>query len=381
MKILLIVNLCAHYRIKLFELLAKMYSIRFLFFSKGENYYDGNLCKGDFKGEYSKGYDILPRLRINPALIKALFCYDYDIAIKCINGPLPVLLTFLISKFRRKKFILWTGVWHHPRTLFHRISFPITKLFYKYSDAICVYGNHIKDYLISIGIDSRKIFIVQKAADNSSYDRLVKNEKVTDIKKKMKIADKKVLLYVGRFEKVKGLDFLIRAFLELKRKDSVLLWIGRGSEEGNLRKLAGDSISQGRIIFHDYIDNNRLVEYYALADVFTLPSVTTLKYKETWGMAINEAMNQACPIICTEAVGAAAGGLVRNGVNGLVVPEKNVVSLMNSIEIILDDDRYRKDLGINAKKIVSEYTIERKAEGFKKAIEYAVANEAKFKNL
>ena len=41
---------------------------------------------------------------------------------------------------------------------------------------------------------------------------------------------------------------------------------------------------------------------------------------EPWGLVVNEAMNQATAIIASDAVGAAAGGLVRDGRNGLIVP-------------------------------------------------------------
>ena len=144
MKILLIVNLCPHYRIKLFELLDKMYDIQFLFFSKGERYYDGARYLGNFKGEYVWGFNIAPKLRLNPKLIYELIRYPYTHLIAGISGALPLFLSFVISKIRRKKFVLWTGLWHHPQTLFHRISFPFVKFIYKHSDAIIGYGLHVK---------------------------------------------------------------------------------------------------------------------------------------------------------------------------------------------------------------------------------------------
>ena len=58
---------------------------------------------------------------------------------------------------------------------------------------------------------------------------------------------------------------------------------------------------------------------YAAADVLVIPSIATRHFLEPWGLVANEAMNQRLPIIATDAVGAAAGGLVRDGRNGLVV--------------------------------------------------------------
>ena len=58
---------------------------------------------------------------------------------------------------------------------------------------------------------------------------------------------------------------------------------------------------------------------YAAADVLVLPSIRTRTFTEPWGLVTNEAMHQGTPVIATDAVGAVAGGLVRDGRNGLVV--------------------------------------------------------------
>ncbi len=56
------------------------------------------------------------------------------------------------------------------------------------------------------------------------------------------------------------------------------------------------------------------------SDVLVLPSIPDATFREPWGLVVNEAMNQGLAVIATDAVGAAAGGLVRDGRNGLVVP-------------------------------------------------------------
>ncbi len=373
-KVLLIGNLCAHYRIKLFELLDKMFDIKFLFFSEGEKYYDGQRYLGDFKGQYLWGVNLIPKVRINPRLIYELLFYDYDILIKCINSPLPLLLSFVISKIRGKKFVLWTGIWHHPATWFHRFSFPFVKFIYKHADAIGVYGTHVKKYLLSMGIDEKKIFIFQKAADNSLYNKMVSSEQVLSLKHKLNVADRKVILYVGQMEEVKGLNYLIDAYSKLNQNNTTLLLIGRGSQRERLGHLAASHGLNGNVLFLDRVENDNLYSYYAIADVFVLPSITTRTSKETWGMVVNEAMNQGCPIVATDAVGAAAGGLVRNGINGFVVPEKNSDALRGALGRILNDEALKNKMRANSKRTVAEYTVERKAEGFKEAIAFVNAN-------
>ena len=60
--------------------------------------------------------------------------------------------------------------------------------------------------------------------------------------------------------------------------------------------------------------------FYAGSDVVVVPSIPTRDFLEPWGLVVNEAMHQGVPVIATDAVGAAAGGLVRHERNGLVVP-------------------------------------------------------------
>ncbi|MBK8935141.1 MAG: glycosyltransferase [Chloroflexi bacterium] len=53
-------------------------------------------------------------------------------------------------------------------------------------------------------------------------------------------------------------------------------------------------------------------------------------------MVINEAFNQGIPVITTEAVGAAAGGLVQDGVNGFIVPERDPIALAKQMTKLLE---------------------------------------------
>ena len=64
----------------------------------------------------------------------------------------------------------------------------------------------------------------------------------------------------------------------------------------------------------------QLREVYAHADVLVVPSIPTASFREPWGLVVNEAMNRGMAVIASDAVGAAAGGLVRDGDTGIVVP-------------------------------------------------------------
>ena len=78
-------------------------------------------------------------------------------------------------------------------------------------------------------------------------------------------------------------------------------------------------------------------------------------------------------VIATDAVGAAAGGLVQDGVNGFVVPERDAAALGAALNTIVGDDTVRRRLGDSALHTIGEWTTETMVSGFRAAIEYACA--------
>ncbi len=112
----------------------------------------------------------------------------------------------------------------------------------------------------------------------------------------------------------------------------------------------------------------RLREMYADADVLVVPSIRTRTFREPWGLVINEAMNSRLAIIASDAVGAAAGGLVRDGHNGLVVAAGDVEGLAQAMVRLSADPELRKRLGDAGAIDVGAYTYDAWADGFSKAL-------------
>jgi glycosyltransferase involved in cell wall biosynthesis len=281
----------------------------------------------------------------------------------------------LIARLRRKPFILWTGIWTRLQKSVHRFIFPITRYIYLHSDAIVVYGDHVKRYLISEGVSPERIFIANHAVDNEIYSRLVLEKEKNTLRKKLGIKpDKKILLYLGRLEKIKGLFYLIEAFSLLKRDDSVLVIAGTGSELLPIQRLAQEKGINESVRFVGYVPTKKTVIYYAIAWACILPSITLSSGKEAWGLVVNESFNQGVPVIVTKAVGAAAGGMVKNGINGFIIPEKDSASLYVALTKILNEPDLRNIMGRNAKEIISKWNNKQMVMGFLNAIEYSIKN-------
>jgi glycosyltransferase involved in cell wall biosynthesis len=373
MKLLFVTNLCPHYRVKTFETLAARVPTRFVFFSQGgEKYWNQDLHgrrSGDFPHEYLSGFSLGP-VRITPSLIARVWRTEADVILKCITGRFALPVTYLLARLRGKPFVLWTGIWSHPATLFHRLTFPLTRYLYTHADAIAVYGPHVQAYLISLGVKAERIFIAWHAADNAVYSRPVSDAERAGLHAKLDLPpEARVLLYVGRLDPVKGLPDLLAAAGQLTPLRPVVVFVGTGE----LREaLAAQAQALGvPTRFIGYVPTAELYRYYAAADVFVLPSVTTIAVKELWGLAVNEAMNQGVPVVVSDAVGAGAGGLVRNEETGLVVPERNPAALAAALRRLLTEAEFARRLGEAGRREVALWTNERMVGGFIAAAEFA----------
>jgi len=116
------------------------------------------------------------------------------------------------------------------------------------------------------------------------------------------------------------------------------------------------------------VDPVELRNVYAASDVLVLPSIATRTFREPWGLVINEAMNRGLPVIVSDAVGAAAGGLVRDGVNGLVVEAGDSDALAHAIVRLAEDPQLRDRLGSQGAQDVRNYSYDAWAEGFSAAL-------------
>ena len=121
------------------------------------------------------------------------------------------------------------------------------------------------------------------------------------------------------------------------------------------------------------LPRERLPVAYAAAAFAVLPSIPTPRFREPWGLVCNEAMHQGRPVIASDAVGAVAGGLVLDGVNGLVIPAGDASALAAAMQRLLSDDALRSTLGEAARGAVAAYSYDAMADGFDRALARALS--------
>ena len=366
---------CTHYTVGLFTRLAERLDTQFLFYSDGGEWYwqaEHGVRTGDFPHEYLGGFR-LGRTRIAPALLWKLLRSPARAILSSIDGKFALAAAYLVARSKRVPFLLWTGVWFRLGTPLHRRIFALTRFLYRHADAIIVYGEHVKRYLVSEGVRPERVFVAPHAVDNQFYSRVVSDSEKDALRKKLGIrAGQSVIVFLGRLEAVKGIAHLLEAFASSRLEDSVLVIAGVGRERPALERLVARLRIEERVRFAGYVPIEETVGYYAIASVVVLPSVTTPAAKEAWGLVVNEAFNQGVPVIATDAVGAAAGGLVRDGVNGIVVPEGNAGALAGSLERMVNDPAARQQLGTAGRREVAEWSLDAQAAGFAGALEFVL---------
>ena len=283
----------------------------------------------------------------------------YRAVIGGLGGRVALPATYLAARRARIPFVLWASLWEHPRTPAHALSFLPMRVIYRRADAVVTYGPHVTRYVEQFR-GARNVFEAPQAVDPAVFARPVDDAERAAARERMGASsDGFLALFVGRLVPEKGIDTLLAAWQQAKLPaGSALALAGAGPLTPSGRDVHG----LGRV------ERNRLPPLYAAADVLVLPSIATATFREPWGLVCNEAMHQGTPVIASDAVGAAAGGLVVDGRTGMVVPAGDAGALAARLTALAAAPELRQRLGDEARAKVAEYTPERWAEGMSRAL-------------
>jgi glycosyltransferase involved in cell wall biosynthesis len=352
-----------HYRRRLYEELARRMDVDFYFFAdERERYWNRKIPlveSGAFRRIELRRYRIAGQA-VMPGLAFRLDPRRYDAVVKSLNGKLMLPMVYGTSRVRRLPFVLWTGMWHHPTTAVHRVTRPLTEHVYRGAGAIVAYGEHVRRFLLETrGVEPRKVFVAGQA---------VEPERFTPIQPDRDGSPE--VLFVGQFEERKGVADLLDAFAAVDDPTARLRLVGNGSLEEVIAARAG---RDPRLDVVGYLPQDQLPDALRRARCLVLPSITTALDREPWGLVVNEAMHAGIPVIATDAVGAAAGGLVEHEINGLIVPERDPRALADAIRRVTADPAFARRLGDRARQDVERFSHRAMANAFVAAVEHAVA--------
>jgi len=240
----------------------------------------------------------------------------------------------------------------------------IERNLFKHVDWIVTQGP--ADYL-KIRKITNKITFLPLWVDAKNFKPLPRNQIYKLRAEVVKDANKKVILYVGRFVPEKDIETLFRAFkiLTTFRKNVVLLMVGTGQRGQYYRNYAKSLGINNKVRFEGFILHEKLPPYYNLADIYVMPS-----FSEELSNTVLEALACGVPVIATDI--SSNLYLVKDEENGFIFPVRNHIALAEKVLYVLDlcgkfPDKITK-ISANARKSIQRYTEESMGEAYKQVI-------------
>jgi phosphatidyl-myo-inositol dimannoside synthase len=167
-----------------------------------------------------------------------------------------------------------------------------------------------------------------------------------DIRERLGLGDRPLIVCVSRLVPRKGQDVLIRAMRSIQRRvpEAGLLIVGSGAYEATLRGLAERAPTHS-VIFAGEVPEHDLPRYYAVGDIFAMPCRTRMGGLEVegWGNVFIEAAACGRPVVVGDS-GGSREALV-HGETGLLVDGTEIEGVADAVASLLEDPAYARRLG------------------------------------
>ncbi len=270
-----------------------------------------------------------------------------DIIIDAENG-IPFFTPFYS---RKKKILLIHHV--HKDQWFKQWSFPINWIGYFLETKIMplIYKNI---QIVTVSESSRNE--IKKLMDNKIkivYNAISKKYRPG---KKSKTPE---IIFLGRLKRYKSIDVLLKA-VSLYDKNLKVNIIGRGDDEGRLRKLTG-KLNLKNVIFHGFVSEKKKIKLLQKSWIAVNPSMI-----EGWSITNIEANACGLPVIGSNVPGIRDS--IKNNKTGFLFEYGNYKELADKIEKLLKDGKLRNNMVKQALKWSKNFSWEKSAEKFLKII-------------
>ena len=202
------------------------------------------------------------------------------------------------------------------------------------ADYLLAPSEYVYNSCTSEGVPEEKIKVIPFGVDLQRFNPVKKSDSLFR------------LIYVGMISVNKGVYYLLEACKHLRLPKSELVLIGHLQPE--FKDIAANYNSLLRHLPH--ISNDQLLNWYGNSSVFVFPSLT-----EGSAMVTYEAMACGIPSIVTEN----SGSMVRDKVDGFIIPIRDIESLKEKILFFYENEEKRKEMGKSARKRAEQFTWER----------------------
>lgn len=282
--------------------------------------------------------------------------------------------------FHVKSFMLYLFRPNRTKSIVHlSVTFSgIASKFLKFADMVIPISNYIAKYFREkIKISQDKMRVIPNGVNIKQFRKIKRDDA---IKKNCNLTDRKVLGYVGRIAREKGVEYLIETLrlINNKKSDIKLLLIGpyRESEYGDFKyysyllSLIKNYNLEKSVYFTGIIRHDELPKYYSVCDILVFPS----DWEEPFGIVCIEALACGKPVIVTDS--GAFREIITSGINGLIVPKKSPSIIANMVMSLLDDNVLRNNISLAAAARAESFSFEHIAQQYEN-----LYVELKLKNL
>jgi rhamnosyl/mannosyltransferase len=267
-----------------------------------------------------------------------------------IHHPNPMAnLSYLLAKPKGKLVVMY-----HSDIVRQHITFslyyPLLMWMLERAQRIIVTSSNYLASSILLAKFRHKCVVIPLGIDPRKFERQGREEEITAIRSRH---GGKIILFVGRLTRYKGLPYLMEA---MKRVSGQLVIVGRGELEGELKvQVERDNLSR-KVHFLGELQEENLVPFFHACDLLVLPSITR---NEAFGLVQLEAMACGKPVVSTR-LETGVQYVNQNEKTGLVVPPRNSMALTEAMNRLLEDEKLRVRMGMEGRRRVeTEFTKER----------------------
>ena len=203
-------------------------------------------------------------------------------------------------------------------------------------DHIVANSNYTKNLAVDLGVEEKKIVIINPGIDPVSEVPTKYLDEAEDILK----GKKNRLITVSRFDKRKNHEKVIMAVRNLKEiyPDITYTCIGYGDEEDKLKKLVIELKLEDQVTFLKDVPSDLKNALVAKSDIFVMPSIIYKKSVEGFGIAYVEAAQYGVPSIGGKD-GGASDAIIHEK-TGLICDGNKLEDIYSSIDNLFRDNKY-----------------------------------------
>ena len=355
MKVLFTTNVPSPYRVDFFNELGKLCDLTVLFEKTTSSERDqswGNYKFDTFKGVFLKGISISTDKAWCRGFKKYLKDKSYDIIVCCnYSSPTGMAMIHYMRHHKIPYFIEGDGGFAKSgKGLKEKIKRHFLKEAYGYFSTAKMHD----EYYLTYGATQEKLhrYPFTSLFERDIIQSLPTKEEKLILREELGLKEEKIILTVGRFIHKKAFDVAINSMATLSNNIGLYIIGGTPTEEYIALR---NNLKAKNIHFVGFMDKETLKKYYRAADLFILPT-----REDIWGLVVNEAMSNGLPIVSTNRC-IAALELVKEGVNGYIVPVDDEKSLAEAIKKVVEDEEIKRQMSQASLEIIRAYTFENMA--------------------